>query len=157
MAPSAAVIVTVAHASEAVATPRPDVICEEDGLQPRSVGPPEIVNNGAVISDAQLAVRITIVELPQSSAAINVLVCERLQPFTVIALVDTSNVGAPQLSDAVATPSVVFNTTGSGLQPRLIVAEPMFNVGGVISTVQMTVLEAVVVLPHASLATNSLV
>ena len=117
-APSTVVNVGEPQASEAVATPRPDIMSEGSGLQPRSVGPPVIVTNGGVTSTIQLAVLVTTELLPHPSAAINVLVCERLQPFTVTALVDTRNVGGLHASVTVAVPSTDSIPLMVGLQPR---------------------------------------
>ena len=69
--------------------------------------------------------------------------------------VDT--VGVPQASVAVAVPKAPLISPGVGLQPRVLVVPPVVITGGVISDVQLTVRDAVEVLPQASVAVNVLV
>ena len=59
---------------------------------------------------------------PQASIAVNVLVCERLHPLLTIGPSVVVNVGVPQASKALATPSIVGIAVGAGLQPRWMVA-----------------------------------
>ena len=62
----------------------------------------------------------------------------------------------PQLSVAVAVPNAAVISLAAGLHPNGTVANVLVNVGGVISYVHVTVLSAVEVLPHASVAVNVL-
>ena len=95
--------------------------------------------------------------LPQASTAVNVLTCERSQPLlvTVPSLDDT--VGIPQASEADAVPSAALISEAAGLHPRVNVVPVAVMVGGIRSAVHVIVLDAVAVLPHASLAVNVLV
>src|SRR5580765_1532871 len=68
-----------------------------------------------------------------------------------------STVGAPHASNAVAVPSAAVIATGSGSQPRSTDPELIVNAGGVLSANQLTVLDTLAVLPHASNALNVLV
>jgi hypothetical protein len=45
----------------------------------------------------------------------------------------------------------------AGLHANVVVVPPVVNVGGVTSTIHVTVLDAVPALPHASIAVNVLV
>jgi hypothetical protein len=63
-----------------------------------------------------------------------------------------------QLSEAVAPPSAVLIVAVVGLQPSAVEAvEVAVTTGGVTSNVQVTVREAVPVLPQASVADHVLV
>src|SRR6185503_20897633 len=63
----------------------------------------------------------------------------------------------PQASVALAEPRAASISLAEGLQPR-VVAVPLAVIdGGILSWVHVTVLEAVAVLPHPSLAVNVLV
>ena len=66
-------------------------------------------------------------------------------------------VGVPQASVAVAVPSAAPISFADGLQPSDVPVPPVVNTGGVTSAVQVTVRDAVAVLPQASLAVNVLV
>ena len=71
---------------------------------------------------------------------------------------DASNDCIEQLSDAVAPPSAPFIVAVDGLHPRAV--DPVavgVTIGGVTSTVQVTVLEAVAVLLQPSVAVHVLV
>ena len=96
-----------------------------------------------------------VAELLQASLAINVLVKERLQPVVTIAPSLEVIVTDPQASLAVAVPSEAVGF--DGLHPKVAFAELPVKVGGVRSTVHVTVLEIVAVLLHASRAVNVLV
>ena len=64
---------------------------------------------------------------------------------------------APQASFAVAVPSALVISDAEGLQPNVDAVPPVVRVGPVLSSVHVTVLDAVVVLPHASMALKVLV
>src|SRR4030095_4137479 len=66
-------------------------------------------------------------------------------------------VGVPQASVAVAVPRAALISEATGLQPSVNVVPPVVIVGGVLSEVHVTVLEAVAELPQASTAVNVLV
>jgi hypothetical protein len=93
--------------------------------------------------------------LVQASLAVNVLVKERLQPVVTIAPSLDVIVTVPQASVAVAVPSEPEGL--DGLHPNATFAELPVKVGGVLSSVHVTVLEVVAVLLQASLAVNVLV
>ena len=63
----------------------------------------------------------------------------------------------PQASLAVADPSAALTAADDGLQPGVDVVPVAVIVGGVSSCVQVTVLKAEAVLPHASVAVHVLV
>jgi hypothetical protein len=60
-------------------------------------------------------------------------------------------------SVAVAVPSALLISPADGLHPRDVPVPPVVNTGGVRSAVQVTVLDAVEVLPQASRAVHVLV
>ena len=97
-------------------------------------------------------------ELPHASTAVHVLIVWNVQPLTGVS-VPTTPVGVtvPQLSDAVALPKAALTCAGVGLQIVIGVPAAMVITGAVISTIQLTVLEIVAELPHASVAVNVLV
>ena len=64
---------------------------------------------------------------------------------------------APQLSVAVALPNAPSMAAVVGLQPSVVVVPVGVTVGGVTSNVQVTVLDAVAVLPQPSVAVHVLV
>jgi hypothetical protein len=66
-------------------------------------------------------------------------------------------VGVLQASVATAVPRAALISLADGLQPRVVVVPPVTIAGGVLSTVQVTVLVAVAVLPQASWPVNVLV
>src|SRR5512134_1810548 len=92
--------------------------------------------------------------LPQASIAVNVLTCERSQPLLVTGPSTALTVGVPHPSVAVALPSCAAISVG--LQPRVISVYTPVNTGGVRSSVQVTVLVMVAVLPQASTAVKVL-
>lgn len=63
----------------------------------------------------------------------------------------------PQASVAVAIPSAPLISAADGLHPSVVVVPVVNNTGTVVLLIQVTVLDAVAVLPHASLAVNVLV
>src|SRR5205085_7124896 len=66
-------------------------------------------------------------------------------------------VGVPQLSVAEAVPSAASIFVAVGLHPSVVVVPVAVIVGAVISNVQLTVLDAVELLPQASVAVHVLV
>src|SRR5688572_18994177 len=66
-------------------------------------------------------------------------------------------VGVPQPSVAVAVPNASLICPVVGLQPRNSPVPPEVRTGGALSTVQVTVLDAVDILPQKSVAVNVLV
>ena len=97
-----------------------------------------------------------VAELRQASLAVNVLVKERLQPPVVtIAPSLEVIVTAPQASVAVAVPSEEEGE--AGLHPNATFAELLVKVGGVMSTIHVTVLDVVDELLQASIAVNVLI
>jgi hypothetical protein len=63
----------------------------------------------------------------------------------------------PQASVAVAVPNAALISPEVGLQPNVTLALKLMNTGAVLSAVQVTVVDAVAVLPQASIAVNILV
>jgi len=72
--PSLNVRVGIPHASVAVAVPSAAVMSEANGLQPRVVGPPDVVIVGGTWSAVHVIVLTAVALLPQASTAVNVLV-----------------------------------------------------------------------------------
>src|SRR6266496_2023741 len=155
------VSVEVLQASVAVAEPRAASIAADVGLHPRApfAGVPVAIIVGAVTSTVHVAVLDAVDVLPQASVAVNVLVCEREHPLLITSPVTDVTVGVLQASDAVAEPRAASIAADVGLQPRLPLAgvPVAVIVGAVTSTVHVAVLDAVAVLPHASVAMNVLV
>ncbi|MNC91755.1 hypothetical protein D3C83_80670 [compost metagenome] len=71
--------------------------------------------------------------------------------------VGADKVGVPQLSVAEAVPSAPLISPVDGLQPSVVVVPPVVITGAVLSDVQVTVRDAVDVLPQASRAVHVLV
>jgi hypothetical protein len=69
----------------------------------------------------------------------------------------TVTAGVPHAAVAVAEPSAALISEAEGLQPSVGVAPVIIIAGGLGALVQVTVVEAVAVLPQASLAVNVLV
>jgi hypothetical protein len=155
--PSEEFTVGIPHASDADAVPRAALMSAADGLHPSVVVVPPVVRTGGVRS----LVHVTIVEavalLPQPSEAVNVLVCEREQPLDCTRPSVTVTDGVPQAAVAVAEPRAAVISEAEGLQPSVGVAPVIIIAGGLGALVQVTVVEAVAVLPQASLAVNVLV
>ena len=63
----------------------------------------------------------------------------------------------PHASVVLAVPNALLISLAAGLQPKLKLVPPVVIVGGVESSVHVTVLDAVDVLPHASVANHVLV
>ena len=131
--PSFEVTVGVPHASVAVAVPSAALISVAAGLHPRVVAVPPVVMVGGVTSDIHVTVREAVDVLPQSSLAVHVLVCERLQPLLLTAPSFEVSVGMPHASVAVAVPSAPVISDAPGLHPNVVVVPPVVITGGVIS------------------------
>jgi hypothetical protein len=151
--------VTVAglHASVADAVPNAASITEADGLHPSDKLFPVAVTVGAVLSSVQVAVRAAVDVLPQASIAVNVLVCERLQPVLAMPPSINVTVGGLHASVAVAVPRAPSIAAGAGLHPSVKLFPVAVMVGAVLSSVHVAVRAAVDVLPHSSIAVNVLV
>jgi hypothetical protein len=155
-APSTGVSVNVPQASVAVALPRAASIAADDGLHPSVNVVPVAVITGGVAAADQVIVLDVVAVLPHASVAVNVLVCDWAQvPLTGPSLDVT--VGVPQASVAVAVPRAASIAADDGLHPGVNVVPVAVIVGGVLSLVHVTVLEAVAVLPQASVAVHVLV
>ena len=63
----------------------------------------------------------------------------------------------PQLSLIVAVPNAALISPADGLQPNVVVVPVVVITGGILSAIQVTVLDAMAELPHASLAVHALV
>src|SRR5688500_762078 len=144
------------HASVAVAVPSALLISLAAGIHPSVVVVPPVVSTGAVTSAVHVTVLDAIEVLPQKSLAVNVLVCERLHPLLLTGPSLEDTVGVPQASVAVAVPSALLISLATGLHPRVVVVPPVVSTGAVTSAVQVTVLDAVEVLPQKALAANVL-
>ena len=83
------------QASVAVAVPNAPLISPADGLQPRVVPVPPVVKTGGVTSAIHVAVRDAVAVLPQASAAVHVLVCERLHQLLTTGPSDDVSVKLP--------------------------------------------------------------
>ena len=158
MLPSLEVIVVLPHASVAVAVPSAALISAADGLQPSVVVVPLVDITGAVTSlAAQVIVLAAVAVLPHASLAVHVLVCEREQLLLVILPSLEVIVVLPQASVADAVPSAALISAADGLQPSVVVVPAAVIDGAALSAVHVIVLDAVAVLPQASLAVNVLV
>jgi hypothetical protein len=155
--PSIAVIVVVLQPSVAVAEPRAASISEAEGLQPSIVVVPLAVMDGPLRSRIHVTVEEAVAELPQPSEAVKVLVCDALHEVVVIGPSETITAGVLQAAVAVAEPSAAEISEAEGLQPSVGVAPVIIIAGGLGALVQVTVVEAVAVLPQASTAVNVLV
>jgi hypothetical protein len=140
--------VGVLQASVAVAVPSALLISPANGLHPSDVPVPPVVSTGGVTSSIQLTVLAAVDVLLHPSFAVNVLVCVRTHPLlaTVPSLCDT--VGVPHASVAVAVPSAPLISPADGLHPSDVEVPPVVSTGGVRSYIQLTVLDAVDVLPQ---------
>ena len=119
---------------------------------------PAVVITGGVTSAIHVTVRDVVDVLPQPSVAVNVLVCERLQPSVAnSSIIRNDTVTAPQASVAVAVPRAPFISPADGLQPRFTSVQLAVITGGVTSAIHVTVRDVVDVLPQASIAVNVLV
>src|SRR6187431_2424446 len=150
--------VGVPQPSVAVAVPKAPLISPEVGLQPRVVVVPPVVITGAVLSEVHVTVRDAVDVFPQASRAVHVLVCVRIHPLLpTVPSLPADKVGVPQPSVAVAVPKAPLMSPEVGLQPSVVVVPPVVITGAVLSEVQVTVRDAVDVLPQASLAVHVLV
>ena len=95
--------------------------------------------------------------LPQPSLAVNVRVCDRLQPVLETDPSLCVTVVLPQASVAVAVPSAPFIEPADGLQPKAALLPPVVRVGPVTSAVHVAVRALVEVLPQPSTAVHILV
>ena len=155
--PSIAVIVVVLQPSVAVAEPSAASISEAEGLQPSVVVVPLAVMDGPLRSWIHVTVVEAVAELPQPSEAMNVLVCDAEQEVVTTCPSETVTDGVLHAAVAVAEPRAALISEAEGLQPRVATAPVIIMVGGLGALVQVTVVEAVAVLPQASMATNVLV
>ena len=114
---------------------------------------------GGVLSNVQVTVRDAVPIFPHASVAVHVRVWDREQPVLPTAPSDAVGVSAPlQLSEAVAPPNAPFIVAVDGLHPSDVDAVDVGVItGGELSKVQVTVRDAVPVLPQASVAVNVLV
>src|SRR4030095_7035641 len=101
-APSVEVTVGVPQASVAVAVPSAALISEACGLHVKERVVPPVVIVGAVRSLVHVTVLEAVAELPHPSTAVNVLVCDLVQPALFISPSLVVIVGVPQASVAVA-------------------------------------------------------
>src|SRR5262245_13661222 len=119
------------------------------GLHPRSLFAKLLVNTGAVASSVHVTVRHAVDVLPHPSLAVNVLFCDRAHPLLEIdPSLGDNTVAILHPSVAVAVPNAALISEADGLQPKIVVVPPVDNTGPVLSNVHVTVLQAVVVLPH---------
>ena len=136
--PSLEVTVGVLQPSVAVADPRAALISPTVELQPSVKVVPVAVIVGGDTSLIHVTVLETVVELPQPSIAVNVLVCDLKHPSEITASSLDVNVGAPQASEAVAEPSAALMSETSGLQPNAV-AVPFAVIVGVVLSVTVTI------------------
>jgi hypothetical protein len=157
--PSLELTLTAPHASVAVAVPRAASMSEAVEPHPSVSVVPVAVMLGGVTSLIHVIVREVVAVLPQASIARNVLVCVAVQllPPVVTEPSEGVIVTAPHPSVAVADPNAALISDAVGLQPSVVVVPFAVIVGGVRSLVQLIVLDAVAVLPQASIAINVLV
>ena len=87
----------------------------------------------------------------------NVLTCEKAQPFDCTAPSVNVTIGVLQAAVAVADPSAAVISVAEGLQPRVTKAGVIIMVGGLGALSQVTVLVIVAELPQPSTAVNILV
>src|SRR6187402_744898 len=87
----------------------------------------------------------------------NVLTCEKAQPFDCTAPSVNVTIGVLQAAVAVADPSAAGISEAEGLQPRVTKAGVIIMVGALGALSQVTVLEVVALLPQPSTAVNVLV
>ena len=104
-----------------------------------------------------VTVEEAVAELPQPSEAVKVLVFEAEQPLDCTGPSVTVTAGDPHVAVAVAEPRAAAISEAEGLQPSVVTAPVIIIAGGLGTLVHVTVVEAVAVLPQASLAVNVLV
>ena len=112
---------------------------------------------GALGALSQLTVLEVVLELPQPSTAVNILVCEEEQEVVVIVPSVAGTETVLQASVAVALPKAASICAAVGLQPSDVAVPVAVITGGTRSLVQVTVLEVVAELPQPSTAVNILV
>jgi hypothetical protein len=125
------------------------VISEEVGLHPIGTGEYVPVKVGGLLSVVQLTVRDVVAVLLHASVAVNVLVCEEIQPLTLTVLSDEDIITILQLSVPVAVPKALLISCPTGLHKNKAVPVALI-VGGCISLVKVTVCDADAELPHPS-------
>jgi hypothetical protein len=113
--------------------------------------------DGPLRSRIQVTVEEAVAELPQPSEAVKVLVCEAEHEVVVTGPSETVTDGVLQAAVAVAEPRAALISEAEGLQPSAGVTPVIIIVGGLGVFVHVTVVEAVAVLPQASIATKVLV
>ena len=121
------------------------------------VAVPVAVIDGGVTSAVQVTVLEVVAVLPQASTAVKVLVWVNEHPVELTAPSLWLIVGEPQASVAVAEPRAALISDAVGLHANVVVVPLAVIEGGVTSFIQVTVLDAVAVLPQASIAVNVLV
>src|SRR4029453_6224218 len=152
--PSLALSVIAPHASVAVALPRAALIVAADGLHPSGAGVAGGFIVGGVRSSVHVAVTDAVDVLPQASIAVHVLACDLKHPLLPTCPSLALSVIAPHASVAVALPSAALIVAADGLHPSGAGVAGGVIVGGVRSSVQVAVTDAVDVLPHASIAVH---
>ena len=156
-APSVNVMVGAEQPSLAVAVPSAASISVAVGLHPSVVTVLVAVTEGPFRSRIHVTVDEAVAELPQPSVAENVLVCEAEQEEVTTGPSVKLRAGTPQAAVAVAVPRAVLISEADGLHPSVVTLLMIVMVGGLGAFVQVTVDEAVAVLPHPSVAINVLV
>jgi hypothetical protein len=137
--PSLDVIVGSPHASVAVAVPSAVVMALDEGLHPSGTVVNVLVNPGAVTSSVHVTVLDVVAVLSQPSLAVQVLVCDLLQPLLTTGPSVIILALMPQLSVAPATPSEASTCAGVGLQLCKAGTANIINPGGILSSVHVTV------------------
>src|SRR5262245_1205346 len=151
------VLVVEPHASDDVAVPNAASMSDAIGLHPNARVVPPAISHGGVVSSFHVTILHAVDILPHPSLAVNVLFCDRVHPLleTDPSLGDNT-VAVLHPSVAVAVPNAALISEADGLQPKIVVVPPVDNTGPVLSNVHVTVLQAVVVFPHPSVAVNIL-
>jgi len=116
-APSVNVTIGVLQAAVAVAEPSAAVISEAEGLQPSVTKAGVIIIVGGLGALSQVTVLDIVAELPQPSAAVNILVCEEEQLDVDTAPSVNVIVAVLQPSVADAVPRAAEIADEVGLQP----------------------------------------
>ena len=157
IAASVEVRVGVPQASVAVAVPSAALMSALVGLHDKVRAAPVAVIAGGVVSSVHVAVLDAVPVLPQASVAVHVLVWLLAHPLLTTTPSVEVRVGVPQASVAVAVPSAALISDAVELHDKVRAAPVAVIVGGVVSSVQVAVLEVEEVLPHASVAVHVLV
>jgi hypothetical protein len=119
-APSLNVSVTGPQASVAVAVPSAAAISDVTGLHPRVNDVPAALIVGGIRSAVHETVFDTVDVLPHASIAVNVLVCDDIQPVFVIIPSTDEIVATLQASVAVALPKAILIADEVGLHPSVV-------------------------------------